>query len=209
MWKKKHDKRITAGETEAPIQSLLTTTTTTKKMSTASTATPITTRRFFQPKSHRPAPIDTSGATAAATTTTTTTTTTTITANSTATTSSPVSYLHSGQRTNSPPLMITNPTQFHSQIPTSTSTSTSTAPTPTSHSAHKRYSSPYTHTKRKSSGGSSLSENRRLSGTVNYCGRHGNDWLFGGFSVRESVGKLWNGGNEGDGGVNDGRARRE
>ncbi|EEH35814.2 hypothetical protein PAAG_00137 [Paracoccidioides lutzii Pb01] len=203
MWKKKHDKRITAGETEAPIQSLLTTTTittATKKMSTASTATPITTRRFFQPKSHRPAPIDTSG-------TTTTTTTTTITANSTATTNSPVSYLHSGQRTNSPPLMVTSPTQFHP--PTPTSPSTSTAPTPTTHSAHKRYSSPYTHTKRKSSGGSSLSENRRLSGTVNYCGRHGNDWLFGGFSVRESVGKLLNGGNEGDGGGNDGRVRRE
>jgi hypothetical protein len=32
---------------------------------------------------------------------------------------------------------------------------------------------------------------KRLSGTVNHCGRHANDWLFGGFSVRESVGKLW------------------
>jgi hypothetical protein len=28
---------------------------------------------------------------------------------------------------------------------------------------------------------------RRLSGTINHCGRHSNDWLFGGFSVRETV----------------------
>ncbi|KAJ5173051.1 hypothetical protein N7492_005644 [Penicillium capsulatum] len=28
---------------------------------------------------------------------------------------------------------------------------------------------------------------RRLSGTVNHCGRHSNDWLFGGFSVRDTV----------------------
>ncbi|KAJ5460352.1 uncharacterized protein N7458_001904 [Penicillium daleae] len=28
---------------------------------------------------------------------------------------------------------------------------------------------------------------RRYSGTVNHCGRHSNDWLFGGFSVRETV----------------------
>lgn len=33
---------------------------------------------------------------------------------------------------------------------------------------------------------------------MNHCGRHANDWLFGGFSVRESVGKLWNGANEGE-----------
>ncbi|OJD10839.1 hypothetical protein ACJ73_09680 [Blastomyces percursus] len=51
----------------------------------------------------------------------------------------------------------------------------------------KRHSNPHGHPKRKNSGGGSLSENRRLSGTVNHCGRHANDWLFGGFSVRESV----------------------
>jgi hypothetical protein len=34
------------------------------------------------------------------------------------------------------------------------------------------------------------SDYKRLSGTVSHCGRHSNDWLFGGFSVRESVGKL-------------------
>lgn len=28
---------------------------------------------------------------------------------------------------------------------------------------------------------------RRYSGTVNHCGRHSNDWLFGGFSVRDTV----------------------
>ncbi|KAJ5083932.1 hypothetical protein NUU61_008511 [Penicillium alfredii] len=28
---------------------------------------------------------------------------------------------------------------------------------------------------------------RRLNGTINHCGRHANDWLFGGFSVRETV----------------------
>jgi hypothetical protein len=35
---------------------------------------------------------------------------------------------------------------------------------------------------RKSSG-----DYKRYSGTVNHCGRHSNDWLFGGFSVRETV----------------------
>ncbi|KAK2756719.1 hypothetical protein FQN54_005165 [Arachnomyces sp. PD_36] len=43
----------------------------------------------------------------------------------------------------------------------------------------------HSHSSRKSG------DHKRLSGTVNHCGRHGNDWLFGGFSVRESVGKLW------------------
>jgi hypothetical protein len=43
----------------------------------------------------------------------------------------------------------------------------------------------HSHSSRKSG------DYKRLSGTVNHCGRHGNDWLFGGFSVRESVGKLW------------------
>ncbi|KAI1926948.1 hypothetical protein LOZ64_000080 [Ophidiomyces ophidiicola] len=33
----------------------------------------------------------------------------------------------------------------------------------------------------------SASDHRRLSNTVNYCGRHSNDWLFSGFSIRDSV----------------------
>ncbi|OJJ47266.1 hypothetical protein ASPZODRAFT_1932937 [Penicilliopsis zonata CBS 506.65] len=28
---------------------------------------------------------------------------------------------------------------------------------------------------------------RRYSGTVQHCGRHSNDWLFGGFSLRDTV----------------------
>lgn len=28
---------------------------------------------------------------------------------------------------------------------------------------------------------------RRYTGTVNHCGRHSNDWLFGGFSVRDTI----------------------
>ncbi|OQD82832.1 hypothetical protein PENANT_c019G05380 [Penicillium antarcticum] len=34
---------------------------------------------------------------------------------------------------------------------------------------------------------SSRKDYRRYSGTVNHYGRHSNDWLFGGFSVRETV----------------------
>lgn len=30
-------------------------------------------------------------------------------------------------------------------------------------------------------------EYRRYAGTVNHCGRHANEWLFGGFSVRDTV----------------------
>ncbi|KAI1936853.1 hypothetical protein LOZ66_004360 [Ophidiomyces ophidiicola] len=33
----------------------------------------------------------------------------------------------------------------------------------------------------------SASDHKRLSNTVNYCGRHSNDWLFNGFSIRDSV----------------------
>lgn len=43
------------------------------------------------------------------------------------------------------------------------------------------------------SGSGSYTSAKRLSGTVNQRGRHGNDWLFGGFSVRESFGKLVHG----------------
>ena len=33
----------------------------------------------------------------------------------------------------------------------------------------------------------STEDYRRYSGTVNHCGRHSNDWLFGGFSLRDTV----------------------
>lgn len=47
----------------------------------------------------------------------------------------------------------------------------------------------------------SSSDHKRYSGTINHYGRHSNDWLFGGFSLRESVrdglGKLRNSDKEG------------
>lgn len=49
-------------------------------------------------------------------------------------------------------------------------------------------------TSRKNTGSSSWStkdNTKRLSGTVNHRGRHANDWLFGGFSLRDQVAKLW------------------
>lgn len=49
-------------------------------------------------------------------------------------------------------------------------------------SSSGRSPKPESNTKRKDSGAY-----RRYSGTVNHCGRHSNDWLFGGFSVRETV----------------------
>lgn len=42
-----------------------------------------------------------------------------------------------------------------------------------------------------SGSGSGSSSNKRLSGTVQHRGRHANDWLFGGFSLRDQVAKLW------------------
>ena len=77
---------------------------------------------------------------------------------------------HTGQRTNSPP-------------PMSPDTMSSTSPVETS-TKKKRHSNSYS--ARKSS-----SDYKRLSGTVQHRGRHANDWLFGGFSVRDQVGKLW------------------
>ncbi|KKZ62856.1 hypothetical protein EMCG_02790 [[Emmonsia] crescens] len=189
MWKKKQDKPITTAQTTTPSLEPSAT-----KMTTTTTTTTATSRRFFQhrSKSPLPAPIDTS----VAGTTTTTTSSSSSKANNSDTTSSststPFTYLHSGHRTSSPPPLVASPTSLYSPA-------TTTTPTPT-RAMHKRHSNPYGHTKRKSSGGGSLSDNRRLSGTVNHRGRHANDWLFGGFSVRESVGKLWNGANEGEGG---------
>ncbi|CAG7915982.1 unnamed protein product [Penicillium olsonii] len=62
--------------------------------------------------------------------------------------------------------------------PTSMSPSTSSPQSPKTDYEVKRASTPT----RKSSG-----DYKRYSGTVNHYGRHSNDWLFGGFSVRDSV----------------------
>ncbi|KAK2799191.1 hypothetical protein FQN50_008580 [Emmonsiellopsis sp. PD_5] len=122
-------------------------------------------RRFFRHRSKSPAPIDTSSTNPASTTND----------NDTTGISSlpPLSFLHAGQRTNSPP-------------PLASPTSPTATKTPTSPAIRKRHSQPPPNPRRKSS-----TDYKRLSGTVNHCGRHANDWLFGGFSVRESVGRLW------------------
>jgi hypothetical protein len=38
---------------------------------------------------------------------------------------------------------------------------------------------------------SALKRTRKTSGTTSHYGRHGNDWLFGGISVRETVKGIW------------------
>ena len=38
-----------------------------------------------------------------------------------------------------------------------------------------------------------------MSGTTMQVGRHGNEWLFGGFSFTETVKQLWSPGEGGDG----------
>lgn len=38
---------------------------------------------------------------------------------------------------------------------------------------------------------STLKRARKTSGTTSHCGRHSNDWLFGGISVRETVKGMW------------------
>jgi hypothetical protein len=53
---------------------------------------------------------------------------------------------------------------------------------PTSFGPNKRDSGSYSSQSRKSS-----DDYRRYSGTVNHYGRHSNDWLFGGFSLRDTV----------------------
>ncbi|RHZ45350.1 uncharacterized protein CDV56_103590 [Aspergillus thermomutatus] len=53
---------------------------------------------------------------------------------------------------------------------------------PTSAGPHKRDSGSYSSHSRKSG-----DDYRRYSGTVNHYGRHSNDWLFGGFSLRDTV----------------------
>lgn len=79
-----------------------------------------------------------------------------------------------------------------SPAPMSPRQRTSSSPSPhrwefphNSHSGSHANSHSHSHSSRKSG------DYKRLSGTVNHRGRHSNDWLFGGFSVRESVGKLW------------------
>ncbi|KAG5302537.1 hypothetical protein I7I50_03119 [Histoplasma capsulatum G186AR] len=184
MWKKSHDKPVSTAKTVSETTAISPTSPNTEASTTIMATSTTTTktapaRRLFRyrSKSPCPSPIDTSSAT-------TTETNNSDTPSSTTTTTSTT---HSGQRTTSPAPFVASPTTITTTTPT----------TPTqSHVMRKRHSNPLGHPKRKSSGGSSLSDNRRLSGTVNHCGRHANDWLFGGFSVRESVGRLWNGGNE-------------
>jgi hypothetical protein len=53
---------------------------------------------------------------------------------------------------------------------------------PTSAGLKKRDSGSYSSYPRKSG-----EDYRRYSGTVNHYGRHSNDWLFGGFSLRDTV----------------------
>ncbi len=38
---------------------------------------------------------------------------------------------------------------------------------------------------------STFKKTRKTSGTTSHCGRHSNDWLFGGISVRETVKGMW------------------
>lgn len=41
-----------------------------------------------------------------------------------------------------------------------------------------------------------LKRTRKTSGTTSHCGRHSNDWLFGGISVRETVKGIWKDNND-------------
>ncbi|CAI7629373.1 unnamed protein product [Penicillium bialowiezense] len=70
------------------------------------------------------------------------------------------------------------PQSYTPASPTDMSPTLSSPQSPKSDFEVKRASTPT----RKTSG-----DYKRYSGTVNHCGRHSNDWLFGGFSVRESV----------------------
>ncbi|GKZ16999.1 hypothetical protein AbraIFM66951_005728 [Aspergillus brasiliensis] len=73
-----------------------------------------------------------------------------------------------------------NSTPRHSASPVSTMSPSRVSTDDDNHSAsYKRVSS--THTRR------SGHDYRRYSGTVNHYGRHSNDWLFGGFSLRDTV----------------------
>ncbi|KAJ5899645.1 hypothetical protein N7495_004389 [Penicillium taxi] len=56
-----------------------------------------------------------------------------------------------------------------------------------SHTFHPHSPKPELIKREPSSIRKSNDDYRRYSGTVNHYGRHSNDWLFGGFSVREAV----------------------
>jgi hypothetical protein len=45
---------------------------------------------------------------------------------------------------------------------------------------------------------STLKKARKTSGTTSHCGRHSNDWLFGGVSLRETVKGIWRDNDEQD-----------
>lgn len=100
------------------------------------------------------------------------------------------------RRRSSPPL------QPSSALPTSTSPTSPLSPSsidrvysptdmsPTSsyhpqrpHMGHRDASDSTIHSSERSRSDSY----KRYSGTINHCGRHSNDWLFGGFSVRDTL----------------------
>lgn len=91
--------------------------------------------------------------------------------NSTAPRSGPSSFPN-------PPNITSSPVQMSYSPPGSSN------PTSTSHSYHSTHSNPHPHShiRRRSS-----DDYRRYAGTVNHYGRHSNDWLFGGFSLRDTV----------------------
>jgi hypothetical protein len=63
----------------------------------------------------------------------------------------------------------------------------SSSPTEMSASMGSSHSSKADVPKRASTPTRNSGDYKRYSGTVNHYGRHSNDWLFGGFSVRETV----------------------
>ncbi|PWY89444.1 hypothetical protein BO94DRAFT_36117 [Aspergillus sclerotioniger CBS 115572] len=100
-------------------------------------------------------------------------------------------FLHS--RSNSP-----TPSDCSSPVPTfdiprsipSNSDHRSTSPTAMSHRVSSDGDSHSASHKRSTSSAyarRSGDDYRRYSGTVNHYGRHSNDWLFGGFSLRDTV----------------------
>ncbi|EAW14336.1 uncharacterized protein ACLA_073710 [Aspergillus clavatus NRRL 1] len=79
----------------------------------------------------------------------------------------------------------TVPARTHNPFPQHSTSPTAMSPTETisqpSAGHHKRDNS-YSSQNRRSS-----DDFRRYNGTVNHYGRHSNDWLFGGFSLRDTV----------------------
>lgn len=94
---------------------------------------------------------------------------------------------HSGEQTTSPTRLSfsqdtessrPNPIPHSRSVPKKRHASTSSA------------TSTFSRKNTASSSRSSKDNTKRLSGTINHRGRHANDWLFGGFSLRDQVVKL-------------------